>query len=106
MIFAELDYDQHYGELHTPLVELLGSRFQDMEPGLQGDSWIWVFEGGEKVAVDSFSSMKHQVKADASSTGLAEKVIGILSTRYQVNVFTGPELELHEEEENEQNEET
>jgi len=101
MIFAELHYDQHYGELHAPLVELLGSSFQDMEHGLQGDSWIWVFEDGEKVAVDTFSSMKHQVKADASSTGLAEKVIGILSTRYQVSVFPVPELEPHEEEEHE-----
>ena len=97
MILAELQYEQHYSDLHSSLVAFLGSKFQKMEHGLQGDSWIWIFEGGEKVAIDTFSSMKHQVKSDASCRNFAKKVIETLSIEFQVIVFPEPEIEPHEE---------
>lgn len=34
--------------------------FSSVESGLQGDSWIWILDGDEKVSIDSFTSMKHQ----------------------------------------------
>ena len=68
-----------------------------MEHGHQGDSWIWIFEGVEKVAIDTFSSMKHELKAEKPSTTLAIKVIDVLSTKYQLVVYSDPEVEPHED---------
>jgi len=84
MVFAELQYDQHYSELHSSLVELIESNFENIEHGLQGDSWIWILEKGEKVAIDTFSSMKHQVKSDASNKDFANRVIETLLERKSV----------------------
>jgi hypothetical protein len=58
MIFAELEYDQHYDELHKPLLTLIKASLNHVESGHQGDSWIWIFDGGFKVAIDTFSSME------------------------------------------------
>lgn len=90
MTFAELRYESHYSEMHHELVEALSAEFPDVQSGLQGDSWIWVVEGGEKVAVDTFSSMKHEVKADAADSTLAKKVIQTLSRKYDVLVYETP----------------
>ncbi len=101
MIFAELVYDIHYSELHEELVEYICSHFDKVESGLQGDSWIWIFdgknEGVEKVAIDTFSAMKHQVKADTLDSVLAGKVITVLKAKYTVRVYDDPELEGHED---------
>ncbi len=97
MIFAELQYDQHYSELHAALVEFVGSKFQNIDHGLQGDSWIWIFEDDKKVAIDTFSSMKHQVKSGASNREFTNKVIEALAARFQLVVFPDPEIEPHED---------
>jgi len=97
MIFAELQYEQDYSEMHFELVGYLKSRFPDIQHGLQGDSWIWIFEGEEKVAIDSFSSMKHQVKSEASNSDLVWQVIAALSERYKLTRYDDPELEPHED---------
>ena len=98
VILAELDYEPHYSELHDELVALVEAHFAETQHGLQGDSWIWIFEDGEKVAIDSFSSMKHQVKSAAQHGQLAKKVIAILSQRYRVIEFAEPEPEPHDDE--------
>ena len=64
---------------------------------LQGDSWIWIFEGEEKVAIDTFSSMKHQVKTEFPNGTLVRSVLEALSSKYDVTVFDNPEIEPHEE---------
>ena len=97
MIFAELQYEQHYSDVHVELVRLLQSAFPNLQHGLQGDSWIWIFEGEEKVAVDTFSSMKHQVKSEHLDSGLVEQVIRALSEKYQLTEFDDPEPEGHED---------
>lgn len=97
MIFAELQYEQHYSEIHFELVEYLKSKFPNIEHGLQGDSWIWIFAGDERVAVDSFSSMKHQVKSDHLNSSLVKEVIGTLSEKYELTKLDEPKLEPHDE---------
>jgi len=96
MIFADLNYKQHYSDIHESLVRLLESKFEDVQHGLQGDSWIWVFEGGDKVEVDTFYSMKHQVKCSNISSRIPEKVIDILKSECEVFVYLEPEHEPHE----------
>lgn len=93
MIFAELQYDQHYSDVHASLVEFIESKFDRVEHGLQGDSWIWVFNDEERVAIDTFSSMQHQVKAEESNSDFVHKVIDALSTEFQVVVNTPPKFE-------------
>jgi len=87
MIFAELEYKKHYSEIHDELVDFIKSEFPNIEHGLQGDSWIWIFDNNDKVAIDTFSSMKHQIKTSNAESALINKIIHHVST---------PELEVHE----------
>ena len=91
LLIAELHYEPHYSEVHDQLVQFIRQHYPDVQSGLQGDSWIWVFQGSMKVAVDTFSAMKHQVKCLPESVELAEQLIDCLSTRYQVNRLNGAE---------------
>ena len=97
MIFAELQYERDYSDIHFELVEHLQSKFPDIENGLQGDSWIWIFSGDEKVAVDTFTSMKHQVKSENPKGNLVKQVIESLSEKYKLTEYDEPELEPHED---------
>ncbi len=83
MIFARLNYKQHYSDVHFDLDSLIRKNFTNVESGLQGDSWIWILENNEKVAIDSFTSMKHEIKSEHECQ-LVAKVIDILSQRYSV----------------------
>lgn len=96
MIFAELQYQHHHDVIHEPLASLLGQHFSHVASGLQGDSWIWIVEDDQKVAVDTFTSMKHQVKSHAASP-LLTRVLTVLEREYKVQVFEPPEYEAHEE---------
>jgi hypothetical protein len=96
MIFAELEYPQHYSEFHATLEACLRARFSQVQSGLQGDSWIWVLDGGEKVAIDTFTSMKHQVKS-ARAGAHVQQVIDALLARFAVKVHDQPEPEAHED---------
>jgi hypothetical protein len=97
MIYAELQYDQHYSEVHGSLVELMGSNFENVEHGLQGDSWIWILKGEDKVAIDTFSSMKHQIKSSPASEKFVRLVIQVLSVEFELSILPEPEIEAHEE---------
>ena len=95
MIFAEIQYDEPYDDLHAPLVALLGQHFGRVEAGLQGDSWIWFIEHGEKVSVDTFTSMHHQVKC-SRVCGLVEQVLSVLGRRHGLRLLDPPVIEGHE----------
>lgn len=97
MIFAEMKYDGDYESRHLELLAFLRQRFSNVESGLQGDSYLWVLDGAEKVALDTFTSMKHQVKSPKSGQHV-QQVIDVLKQRYKLNVYSTPELEGHEKE--------
>ena len=96
MIFAEMDYPDEYWDFHDELKTHVASHFDRWESGLQSDSWFWIFDADQKVAIDTFSSMKHQVKA-AAPCPLIQKVIDALSLKYKVRVYEQPEYEPHED---------
>jgi hypothetical protein len=90
MVFANVNYPEQYPhDVHSEMVEVLRCRFPDVESGLQSDSWIWIVDGEQKVAVDSFTSMKHQVKSYSSSC-LVERVVDALRSKYDVQVLEQP----------------
>ncbi|NND66143.1 MAG: hypothetical protein HKN19_01030 [Halioglobus sp.] len=97
MIFAEFRYDAHYSDMHDEILEVIRANFPRVEHGHQGDSWIWVFDEEHKVAIDSFSSMQHEVKAGADAAGLAGSVIAVLASHFELQVLSEPELEPHED---------
>lgn len=96
MIFADLQYAESYSDIHADLVGFVRSRFSEVESGLQGDSWIWIFDGGEKVAIDTFSSMTHQVKSSKPGAHV-QQVLDILQSRYKLLVHEKPQLEGFED---------
>ena len=101
MIFAALEYPEDYEDIHYDLVNSLSARFQTIESGIQGDSWVWIHFGDDKVAVDTFTSMKHLIKSSRSGSHV-ESVIQALQDYYTVRVFPDPELEAHEPDQNEE----
>ena len=97
MIFAELEYKQDYWDVHDELLAYISGSFCKVQSGHQGDSWIWVFDGESKVEIDTFSSMKHQVKCADKESQLVQEVIRLLSKKYQLRLLEKPESEPHEE---------
>ena len=92
MIFAEMDYPGEYWDVHEELKQYLSVRFAQLDSGMQSDSWFWIYDGDQKVAVDTFTSMKHQVKA-ARRCPLVQRVIDVLGEKYKLKVYPEPELE-------------
>ena len=92
MIFADFEYSDKYSDVHSELVGFVNAHFSQVKSGLQGDSWIWILDGDEKVAIGTFSSMKHQVKSKKPGVHV-QQVIDALRLRYKLKVYEEPELE-------------
>ncbi len=97
MIFADIEYSKDYSNVHYELVNLMGSNFEIIKYGIQGDSWVWIFEENDKVTIDTFSSLKHQVKCDIKGSPLIKKVISVLKQKYEILEYDTPKLEIHED---------
>lgn len=95
MIFAEMEYPEEYWEFHEELKQYLSQHFDNVEHGLQSDSYLWIFIEKNKIALDTFSSMKHQVKS-AKPGAHVQQVISVLQKKYKVNVYSTPDREGHE----------
>lgn len=95
MIFADLDYDCSYDEAHAGLDQILRANFMVVESGHQGDSWFAVHDGAEPVAIDTFYSMRHQVKSTVPGPHV-ERVLEVLARYYRLQRRERPEPEPHE----------
>lgn len=95
MIFAEMEYPEEYWEFHEELKQYLFQHFDNVEYGLQSDSYLWIFIEKNKIGLDTFSSMKHQLKP-ANPEAHAQQVISVLQKKYKVNIYVTPDLEEHE----------
>lgn len=96
MIFAEMEYPENYQDFHARLNEHLAAHFPRFQSGIQGDSWFWIGDGEQKVAIDTFSSMKHQVKA-AKPGPHVQAVIEALRLKFRLKIYAEPVLEGHED---------
>jgi hypothetical protein len=96
MVFAEIQHLEHYSDFHGELRDFIGKHFSNVQSGIQSDSWIWILDGEEKVAIDTFTSMKHQVKSPKPGPHV-QKVIEALLLRFDLRVYEKPEFEGHED---------
>ena len=80
-----MEYQKNYWDFHAELLPFVNMHFSKVEAGLQGDSWIWILDGGEKVAIDTFTSMKHQIKSPTAGSHV-QKVVETLLLRYKLKV--------------------
>lgn len=96
MIFAEIEYQKHYSDFHAELLAFVGKHFSQVQSGLQGDSWIWILDGEEKVAIDTFTSIKHQIKSPKAGAHVG-KVIETLLRQFEMKVYEEPKLEANED---------
>lgn len=96
MIFAEIEYQKPYSDFHAELLAFVGKHFSQVQSGLQGDSWIWILDGEEMVAIDTFTSMKHQIKSPKAGAHVRQ-VIETLLRQFEMKVYEDPELEAHED---------
>jgi hypothetical protein len=96
MVFAEIQYRKPYSDVHDELRDFVAHHFSNVQSGHQGDSWIWILDGGEKVAIDTFTSMNHQIKSSKPGPHV-QKVIEVLLPRFDLKVFETPEFEAHED---------
>ncbi|GHU29037.1 hypothetical protein AGMMS50256_12930 [Betaproteobacteria bacterium] len=90
-----MEYHEDYPNFHPELLAFVSKYFSDVEVGLQWDSYIWIKDGEEKVAIDTFTSMKHQIKSPKAGPHV-QKVIATLRIKYKVKMYDEPELEGHE----------
>ena len=83
--------------MHQELVEFIQERFPNVQSGHQGDSWIWIVGENDKVQIDTFSAMHHQIKSPYRQSKLVHEVIQTLKSNYTVSIYPEPEFEAHEE---------
>ncbi len=96
MIFAEIHTDRSYYELYPELLSYITETYSNVESGVQGDAYIWIFLNDEKVALDTFSSMQFQVKAGRNGGVLVESVINYLKKKYSISAYNPPLFDPHE----------
>lgn len=83
--------------MHQVLVDFIEKRFSNVTSGHQGDSWIWITGEGDKVEIDTFSAMHHQIKSPFENSQLVYQVIDALATEFSVRVLPVAEPEPHED---------
>ena len=97
MIIGEIESSDGYHDLYDKLLEFMKIHFRNVESGSQGDAYIWITNKTEKVSLDTFSSIRFQIKADASSSSLVKLVVNTLKKQYTVQLYPEPISESHEE---------
>ncbi len=96
MIYARFSHDVDYEDFHPELDQYIRSAFENVQSGLQCDSWIWIIEGSDKVEIDTFYSHRHEVKSPNENSELAISVIKFLCEKYDLEILVKPEYEPHE----------
>jgi len=62
MIYGEIEAQENYCDFYEGLLEFIKAHFNNVESGLQGDAYICISAGSEKVSLDTFTSMNFEIK--------------------------------------------
>ena len=88
VVFAEL-YRNKFDEI---LQSLMG-QFKDIQSGRQGDDWIWIHLGDDKIEIDSFYSMELEVQGKRKHYMTATQVIKKMNDNWIIQVFDLPKVD-------------
>jgi hypothetical protein len=88
VIFAELDRDRF-----DEIVQALTSQFEDIEHGRQGDDWIWIHLGDDKIEIDSFFSMNLEVLGKYKHLPIISQILQGFKTGWILKVFNPPKID-------------
>lgn len=89
VIFAELDR----GRFDEILQTLMG-HFENIENGRQGDDWIWIHLGEDKIEIDSFYSMELEIKGKYKLLSVVNRIIQQLEDVWIIQVFDPPKIDM------------
>jgi hypothetical protein len=89
VIFAELDRD-HFDDI----LQILAEHFENIQSGRQGDDWIWIHLGEDKIEIDSFYFMKLEVKGKYKHLAVAKQIIQNMEGSWILQVFNPPRMDL------------
>ncbi len=88
-IFAELNRER-FDEILQTLME----HFKDIQSGRQGDDWIWIHAGDDKLEIDSFFSMQLEVKGKYKQLEAAKQILQDLDEHCILQIFDPPKIDL------------
>ena len=89
VIFAELDRD-HFADI----TQVLSAHFADIESGSQGDDWIWIHLGEDKIEIDSFYSIELEVKGKYKYLTVAKQIIQNMNSEWILQSFDPPKIDM------------
>jgi len=89
VIFAELRRDHFYEILQT----LMG-QFEHIESGRQGDDWIWIHVGNDKIEIDSFYSMELEVKGKYQHLTVVTQILQQMDNKWIIQIFDPPKIDF------------
>jgi len=89
VIFAELNRD-HFDEITQTLLD----QFENIEYGRQGDDWILIHLGNDKIEIDSFYSMELEVKGKYKYLTVAKQIIPNMDSKWLLQVFDPPIIDM------------
>jgi hypothetical protein len=74
--------------LHT-----LTEHFEHIQSGRQGDDWIWIHLGEDKIEIDSFYSMSLEIKGKYKYLEIAERILQNMKKDWIIQVFDPPKID-------------
>ena len=89
VIFAELNRNHFDNILQT-----LKEHFQNIQSGRQGDDWIWIHLGEDRIEIDSFYSMELDVKGKYKYIAVARQIIQSMKSEWIRQVFDPPRMDM------------
>lgn len=88
VIFAELHRDKFDAILQT-----LMNHIENLNYGRQGDDWIWIPIGDDKIEIDSFYSMNLEVKGKYEGLPFVRQILQELRDDWILRVFDPPKID-------------
>ena len=88
VIFAELDR-----ETFDEILQTLSSHFENIQYGSQGDDWIWIHLGYDKIEIDSFFSMNLEVKGKYKYLPVIKRILQMLKDELILQIFSPPKID-------------
>ena len=89
VIFAELNRAKF-----DLILKTLMEHFENIEYGRQGDDWIWIPLGDDKIEIDSFYSMNLEVKGEYEHLVFVRQVLKELKDDWILEVFDPPKVDM------------